>query len=368
VLMVHLKKVPLMTAITLVLMVSYAPEIIAEGHPGDDTTDSNEADTCLKDEPGDSPEDSENEKDCTDPNRKVVFILGMGSQGLTEEECDDPEGSVRSASRNNLRDALLSTPVGEEDIIWFSYGDDAYCGEGNKWPKYKNTDTCDGIAEAAGELDRLLRKFEDSSFDIVGHSIGGMVAAYWATGGTDDHEWLSDKVSFLTEQVHSIITLDSPLKGTEFFGFRLYQTLWECEPPDSTLESYLGQHIASADCAIEGDQTLEDLTGCNDGWNIVHSIFSSPPTKYVGFVHINSTLVGDMSQLPGYWRADPPPCRPWLFGQSFNPISFIWSWAGSAHVCMLQDASELSGVANVIMTDRYDDGPTSAAVGPSPEN
>ena len=53
-------------------------------------------------------------------------------------------------------------------------------------------------------MDRIIQLDPDTRFDIVGHSMGGMVAAYLvATSPTD----------YVSEHVRSVITLDSPLDG-----------------------------------------------------------------------------------------------------------------------------------------------------------
>ena len=310
----------------------------------------------------------------TGPPRKVIFILGIDSEGIVvdsdenglvdpgEERCEDPEKAPAWKLRNNLKNALkrvISDGVmADDDIIWLSYGvgeDDAYCpssvADGTyRWPKYAKRDTCDGVATAAKELDRLIRKFPEAKFDIVAHSMGGLVAAYWATGGSDADDWLSDDLQFLKDKIHSIITLDSPLDGTKgtFGEGRAYNPLSICEKPDKSKIS----SPTFADCLVEGSGSWWDLTGCNPDVvkEIVKAIdpdiFSKSLnilTNRVNFVHVNSTNIGD--RLPGYWRDDRPPCRG----------DFIIDLWGSNHGCMLIQAEQLDSVGRAIMTEVYDD-------------
>ena len=75
-------------------------------------------------------------------------------------------------------------------------------------PTYTNSQTRQSIALSAAALDAQFRRwrseYPNASFDLLGHSLGGAVAVYWAA-----------RVATPAEQraIHSIITLDSPLGG-----------------------------------------------------------------------------------------------------------------------------------------------------------
>jgi len=52
-------------------------------------------------------------------------------------------------------------------------------------------------------VNSVSAKDKDARFDIIGHSLGGLVAAYWVANLP------SDDVSLT--RIHSVITLESPL-------------------------------------------------------------------------------------------------------------------------------------------------------------
>ena len=271
--------------------------------------------------------------------RKVIFLLGIDSEGYVAADgagdCGAREGSLRRF--NNLRAALAGV-IDEDDFVWFSYinGDSGYCDSASgtyQKPRYNRVDTCDGIDEenaAAEELDRLVRKldgqFPSATFDIVSHSMGGLVAAYWATGGTDANEWLTDDTDFLRDRIHSIITLDSPLE--------LSQSLI----PDAAIE-FLVDLVSGSACG-DGDPTdapsWQDIIGGD--LTVGTAIFDEDAqganvlTRAINFVHIDSRYG---SQLPGYWREDPAFC--------------------SGHSCMLDESGQLGAMRSAVRTNVYDD-------------
>jgi hypothetical protein len=114
------------------------------------------------------------------PGRKVIFIQGIDSSGLPSPTNPDCQSQERNTQRLwnvicSLREVLHGAIL-PEDIIWLSYksGDQGYYDTENyTLPNYQWNDTCDGVATAAEELDRLIRKFPNTTFDIVGHSLGG---------------------------------------------------------------------------------------------------------------------------------------------------------------------------------------------------
>jgi pimeloyl-ACP methyl ester carboxylesterase len=75
-------------------------------------------------------------------------------------------------------------------------------------PTYTSSQTRQALAVSAAALDAQLRRwrgaYPNATFDLIGHSLGGAVAVYWAASvATPDEE----------RSIHSIITLDSPLGG-----------------------------------------------------------------------------------------------------------------------------------------------------------
>lgn len=75
-------------------------------------------------------------------------------------------------------------------------------------PTYASSQTRQPLADSARALDaELLRwqhEFPGASFDLIGHSLGGAVAVYWASAIATPAR---------LGAIHSIITLDSPLAG-----------------------------------------------------------------------------------------------------------------------------------------------------------
>ena len=156
--------------------------------------------------------------------------------------------------------------------------------------------------------------------------MGGLVASYWAAGGTEEETFRSDDTDFLRDRIHSIILLDSPVDGTldvPFFG-------------------KLGRNPRSS-CDSWG-QSWNDLVGSSP---VVPTILekngeqSNVLTNRVNIVHVNSTVIGDI--LPGYWRKQAPPCTP----RSKLRIS--------KHTCMLDQDEQLRAALAAISTELYDD-------------
>ena len=164
----------------------------------------------------DDPEDLdgfEDEDGCPEYlDRKVIFVQGIDSE--SGEECGlDFRERVRW-----MVDYLLDNPWVSEivpsldrfgDFFYFSYSG-LYCEVGGsvdyRQPDYAKTHTCDGVADAAtklqGLVDALISRFPDAKFDIITHSMGGMVAAEWVRAHPD-----------MQSRVNSVITFDSPLRG-----------------------------------------------------------------------------------------------------------------------------------------------------------
>lgn len=75
-------------------------------------------------------------------------------------------------------------------------------------PEYGPKDTCNGVEDAAQQLEKFINRIialePDSRFVLVGHSMGGMVAAYFIS---------QQSRVFVTEKIQAVVTLDSPLTG-----------------------------------------------------------------------------------------------------------------------------------------------------------
>lgn len=161
-------------------------------------------------------------------DRKVIFIQGIDSESgnfdpVTGNTDCSQAGFIKDGSNKvkwmvnylttsswvRLSARTLDSP---EDFFYFSYSG-FYCklSDGSnkndyQKPRYVKADTCDGVKGAAGKLQvmmtDLVSMYPSAKFDIIAHSMGGLVAT----------QWLSDNPQMQTK-VNSVVTFDSPLRG-----------------------------------------------------------------------------------------------------------------------------------------------------------
>lgn len=143
--------------------------------------------------------------------RKVVFVQGIDS----ESGCPGGRGFVGRAPQW-VADALASEPdvtaiasIDPANFVYFSYSG-TYCSGGDgtrgEFADYSPGETCSGISGAGGAAERmrsLIDRLSPSKVSIVGHSMGGLIAAYLA--GIDP--------AWAHAHIASVVTLDSPLSG-----------------------------------------------------------------------------------------------------------------------------------------------------------
>lgn len=125
-------------------------------------------------------------------------------------------------------------------VVAFSYAGDA--------PDYQSSLTRQPLPTSAQALDaqfrRWQREYPSATFDLIGHSLGGAVASYWAASVASPEE---------LRAIHAIITLDSPLGGyprsyadtffLPFFG-AVAQNLLAGSPDVLALSSLAGRWVA----------------------------------------------------------------------------------------------------------------------------
>ncbi|HLW02207.1 MAG TPA: hypothetical protein VKT82_26365 [Ktedonobacterales bacterium] len=111
---------------------------------------------------------------------------------------------------NRLNQALQNDPDTSQSGLSVTFSIraiEAFSYAGNA-PTYRSSQTRQPLARSAAALDAQMRRwrgeYPNATFDLIGHSLGGDVALYWAA-----------RVATPTERaaIHSIITLDSPLNG-----------------------------------------------------------------------------------------------------------------------------------------------------------
>lgn len=215
-------------------------------------------------------------------NRKLIALQGIDTASGGDIRADLRNFSYRLhllTSYLNRRPESARFHFDEGDVIGFSYsGSYREMGSGREkrgldyqrgdWliPLYRGADTCSGVAEAAGRLDELIRQLvaqePAARFYLAGHSLGGMVAAYWVAQQDD---------AFLRRHLGAVITLDSPLR--------------DGHPLESPISG----------CASATSQSWADI---RQGSAALQAINDYPRTTgRAAFYHINSSSVGDV--LPG---------------------------------------------------------------------
>jgi len=120
---------------------------------------------------------------------------------------------IRSAIQH---DPSFGWQLHDEDFLYFSYSGVYTEGPSRfSMPFYRKEDTFPGPSNAPSPLshtvpfeaillDNLIDEFPESEFDLIGHSLGGVIATYWAANQEDTGK---------LKRVRTIITLGSPLKG-----------------------------------------------------------------------------------------------------------------------------------------------------------
>ena len=133
-------------------------------------------------------------------------------------------------------------------------------------PEYTPKDTCSGVEAAAQELETFINRIlvlePDSRFVLVGHSLGGMVAAYFVSQQDRD---------FVSENIQAVVTLDSPLLGHPF------------DNPLSTCRA--------------GDAAWQGILGHTDVVGTIEGI--GQPEALSLFLTINSSTIGDTLPVLG---------------------------------------------------------------------
>ncbi len=156
--------------------------------------------------------------------RKVIVLQGINSSSNCTDDPRTPEDERMVGRVAWVRETLQGRDVAqyvqyaEEDFFYFDYGA-GYCPDDpetpeideSKNPNYSKIFTCvNGVARSSNILDllitRILQINDETQIDIIGHSMGGVIAAYWVATHQDDSR---------LKNIHSVITFDSPLQGLE---------------------------------------------------------------------------------------------------------------------------------------------------------
>jgi len=294
------------------------------------------------------------------PPRKAIIIQGIDSTSdWHAEQADEMDGglqpkvdaivaAVQADAWNRNLDAGDSderVPVIDSgDVITFSYSGDyldiltdelvvtgEHSGTNRHFASYSPAETCDGVAAGASLLGDLIERLVEidpgTRIDLIGHSMGGLVATYWAT--TETNPTLLSAMSSLT-------TLDSPLMGTDIVGPGT-----QCQSSDS-------------EGTVTYGQAWHDLGGYSD---VVSTISLIDVDSYdAEFYSVTGSLVGDA--IPGVEPIDVD-CSSgaaflggifgWLlFGPLAGILAGVVTDTVVGHQCVWSDGIALQTIADAI--------------------
>ncbi len=132
---------------------------------------------------------------------------------------------------------------------------EAFSYAGNA-PTYRSSQTRQPLALSAAALDAQFRRwrgeYPHAAFDLIGHSLGGDVALYWAARVASPAERAA---------IHSIITLDSPLSGY---------------PRNYADNFFLPFFGAIAQNLLAGATAISDIASAPTHWNSGPGTLASP--------------------------------------------------------------------------------------------
>jgi pimeloyl-ACP methyl ester carboxylesterase len=223
----------------------------------------------------------------TSADRKVIFMDGIVSESVNPS-CELQTRGILNTNGQNVvqwmvdaisssHDAQVRAPAlsNASNFLYLSYKG-TYCKDSTGAddygrPVYGKTDTCFGASVAANNLNDMIQTVihnePGTTFDLVGHSLGGVVAALWIKQHPDT-----------VHLINSVTTFDSPLRGVP------YAVLDECDVGSQSWQDLL--------C---GDYThADDRSQCTS--TIVSQI--SGVGSIVPFYTIDATQKEDLPYLP----------------------------------------------------------------------
>ena len=132
------------------------------------------------------------------PDRRVIVMPGICS---SSGDFTDPDKWAPGLKRwLSLELGLEDRPPGDpkDQIIGFSYSDSSWDAT------YDKVDTLLPVGNAASNLAQIYLAYPDAKFDIIAHSLGGVVALH-----------ALQLFPILQQRTKSVITVSSPLRGSE---------------------------------------------------------------------------------------------------------------------------------------------------------
>ncbi len=154
----------------------------------------------------------------TRPNfnhRFIIFVHGIRVNDSVRHVRYD----LGRETFGEIRDALVNPKGGyglpvlnEENFLYFSYDD----SDNERWEK-----TLEPVSFQSERMSKLIKatisRYPDATFDIIAHSLGGVVATYWAALSPFEQR----------ERLHSVITIDSPVRGASAEYEKYCLTAWK---------------------------------------------------------------------------------------------------------------------------------------------
>ncbi len=140
----------------------------------------------------------------------IMFLPGLCGYPGSDPYC---KGNVNAKARAQGTFKTLTTSLGKAHVayspLYYSYNGTS--------ATYTVNQTHQSVAQSVDALEaqlRAVRKRDTHAvFDLVGHSLGGVVAASWAV--SNGREYGYNPGSGLLRDVNSIVTFDSPLRGID---------------------------------------------------------------------------------------------------------------------------------------------------------
>ena len=234
----------------------------------------------------------------------------------------------------------------ERSVLGFSYsGSYRNCATGTQvsvdqyplgdyrvFPEYDSSDTCDGVRNAARRLNSLLQSLHalgpDRETVLIGHSLGGMIAAYYVVEVAPPD---------VRAKINSIITIDSPL-----LGYDSRNPFSDCPDIAQSWQDILGesQIVPSVNSIQDTDlaEKFVHLNSTNIGQSLVggREIHLECGTQSTGDFTILGGLLGTV--LTGGWGG--------LITGAFT--GGIYGEYGPGHNCGFYDPVALMGIVGIL--------------------
>ena len=177
------------------------------------------------------------------PHLSIVFLAGVCGYGQSDPDCKDPISAGVRARHTfaELKAGLRAAGIAYRPV-YYSF-DPAHT------KTYTEANTKQhitvSIQSLQARLNALVRKDPQASFDLVGYSAGGVIAAGWVV--TDG---IGPSAALLSH-IHSIVTLDSPVRGSSvlasipFAADLLGGAVWKDMEPNSSVIRAIAQRTDS---------------------------------------------------------------------------------------------------------------------------